>query len=106
MAAARRRRDVEFGMKRSTSCLFFPADHRSGAIVNANLSHLQSHSDRVRLHGMFGESTFQRGPRGRGLIGFLILGVHANHNDQKTKNKHTQRSEAELPPVTVEFLED
>jgi len=55
---------------------------------------------------MFGESTFQRGPRGRGLIGFLILGVHAGLVVLFALSMRAQRSEAELPPVTVEFLED
>jgi periplasmic protein TonB len=55
---------------------------------------------------MFGESTFQRGPRRRGLIGFLILGVHAGLVVLFALSAHAPRSQAELPPVTVEFLED
>jgi len=55
---------------------------------------------------MFGESTFQRGPRRRGLIGFLILGVHAGLIVLFALSMRAPRSQAEAPPVTVEFLED
>jgi periplasmic protein TonB len=56
---------------------------------------------------MFGESTFQRGdPRQRGLFGFLILGIHAGIVGLFALSMRAPRSQAESPPVTVEFLED
>lgn len=55
---------------------------------------------------MFGESTFQRGPRRHGLFGFLILGIHAGVVVLFAFSMRTPRSEVEYPPVTVEFLED
>jgi protein TonB len=55
---------------------------------------------------MFGESTFQRGSPRRGLVGFLILGIHAGVVVLFALSMRAPRSEVESPPVTVEFLED
>ena len=55
---------------------------------------------------MFGESTFQRGSPRRGLVGLLILGIHAGVVVLFTLSMRAPRSEAESTPVTVEFLED
>ena len=56
---------------------------------------------------MVGESTFQRGgPRRRGLFGFLILGIHAGIVFLFALSMRAPLSQAESPPVTVEFLED